>query len=258
MRSFLIAVSYLTIVPISLSKAPSDRAVARSRYWYPVVGFLLGAVLGGLTALIGLVNAPAAGAAVIVAAWVVLTGAFHLDGCCDLCDGLFGGPSAEERLAIMKDPHLGTFGLVGGVLLLLGKFAAIQTLLTQSPLRAASTTVAATVVARCLVLWVAGGATYPRDQGTGKAFIEGTPARDGWAAVLVAVLVAALAAGATASGDAVGVLIQTLLLFAPAFLSALVIRWACDARLGGITGDCLGATIEVAEVLFLLAASIPV
>jgi adenosylcobinamide-GDP ribazoletransferase len=258
MRSFLIAVSYLTIVPISLSKAPSDRAVARSRYWYPVVGLLMGAALGGLTALAGLWNAPAAGAALIVAAWVALTGAFHLDGCCDLCDGLFGARSAEQRLAVMKDPHLGTFGLVGGVLVVLGKFAAMQTLLTQSPTWAALmiVIVAAMVVARCLVLWVAGGATYPRDQGTGKAFIEGTSRRDGWIAALVALLVVALAA-ATGMPDAMRILIETLVLFAPVFLSAVLIRRACDRRLGGVTGDCLGATIEVTEVVFLLSATVP-
>jgi adenosylcobinamide-GDP ribazoletransferase len=256
MRSFLIAVSYLTIVPISLSKPPSDRTVARSRYWYPVVGFLMGAALGGLAALAGLWNAPAAGAAVIVAAWVSLTGAFHLDGCCDLCDGLFGGRSAAERLAVMKDPHLGTFGLVGGVLVLLGKFAAIQTLLTQSQTGAAPTIVAAAVVARCLVLWLAGGATYPRDRGTGKAFIEGTPRREGWMAALVALLVAALTA-ASATADVPRLLMQTLLLFAPAFVSVQLIRWACDRRLGGVTGDSLGAGIEVAEVIFLLSATVP-
>jgi len=256
MRSFLIALSYLTIVPVCLSEPPSDKTVAASRYWYPVVGFLLGATLGGLTAVLSLLNTPAAAAALLVAAWVALTGALHLDGCCDLCDGLFGGRNAAERLAIMRDPHLGTFGLAGGVPVLLGKFAAIQTLLTQSPMRAAVMIVAATTGARCLVLWVAGGATYPRDQGTGKAFIEGTPARDGWAAALIALMAATLAAAA-GSSEASVVLLQTLLLVAPAFGSALLIRRACQRRLGGVTGDCLGASIEVAEAVFLLAATVP-
>src|SRR5271156_2064162 len=104
MRSFLLALSYLTIIPISLARAPSDQTVARSRYWFPVAGLLLGAGLAGLAGARGPLNAPAAGAAVMVVAWEALTGAFHLDGCCDLCDGLFGARSTAERLAIMKDP----------------------------------------------------------------------------------------------------------------------------------------------------------
>jgi adenosylcobinamide-GDP ribazoletransferase len=257
MRSFLVAVSYLTIIPISFGKAPSARVVARSRYWYPVVGFLVGAALGGLSEAVGLLNAPAAGAAMIVAAWVLLTGAFHLDGCCDLCDGLFSGADPEERLTIMKDPHLGTFGMVGGVLVLLGKFAALQTLLAQSPKRAAPMIVAAAVVARCLVLWMAGGAIYPREQGTGKAFIEGTSSGEGWLAALVALLAVVLTAAAGIT-NATTILVQTLVLYVPVFVSVFLIRQGCARRLGGVTGDCLGATIELTEAVFLLAAAVPV
>jgi adenosylcobinamide-GDP ribazoletransferase len=172
-----------------------------------------------------------------------------------MCDGLFAPRTAAERLAIMKDPHIGTFGLAGGILVLLGKFAAIQTLLTRSPTRTAAMIVAAAVVARCLVLTLAGGAHYPRDQGTGKTLIESTSSRDGWAAALVALLAAALAAAAGVS-EVVDALIQTALLFAPVFLVVVLIRRTCERRLGGVTGDCLGAAIEGTEAVFLLTAAL--
>ena len=122
MRSFLIAVAFLTIVPIRFRSQLPAAAVARSRFWFPVVGLLLGLALGGLANLVAGLGKPSLEAFLVLLAWVLLTGALHLDGFTDLCDGLFGGSTPEERLRIMKDPHLGTFGLVGGVLLMLGKF----------------------------------------------------------------------------------------------------------------------------------------
>src|SRR5262245_7784799 len=99
MRSFLVALAFLTVVPVRFRTLPDAAAVARARFWYPVVGVLLGAALGGWTALLIRWGRPLPVIAFLVLlAWVALTGALHLDGFCDLCDGLFGGRTAEERL----------------------------------------------------------------------------------------------------------------------------------------------------------------
>src|SRR5579884_1252814 len=173
MQSFLVALAFLTVVPVPVRKLPGLAAVARSRFWYPVVGLLLGALLGGATALLAArLHAPLVAAFLLLAVWVVLTGALHLDGFCDLCDGLFGGRSPEDRLRILKDPHLGTFGLAGGVLLLLGKFVLLHGLLTAAPARAPWLVAGAVATARCLVVCAAAGARYPRPQGTGKLLVE--------------------------------------------------------------------------------------
>lgn len=246
MQSFLVALSFLTVLPVPSRKLPPPLAVARSRLWYPVVGLLLGALLGGGAALLqAWGRAPPVQAFLLLAAWVGLTGALHLDGFCDLSDGLFGGRTPEDRLRILKDPHLGTFGLAGGVLLLLGKFALVHEVLA-SP-RAPWIVAAAVTVARCLVLCAAAGARYPRPQGTGKVFIE---AARPWEAVVFAglALVAAWLADPAAGA------LHALRLFLPPLLAVLGLRWLCARRLGGITGDCLGAAIELAEVLFLLVA----
>lgn len=245
MRSLLVAVAFLTVVPVPFRKLPEPAAVARSRFWYPVVGLLLGALLGGATALgAAWPRAPLVAAFLLLAAWVVLTGALHLDGFCDLGDGLFGGRTPEDRLRILKDPHLGTFGLAGGVLLLLGKFVLLQQLLTAAPARAPWLVAGAVAAARCLVVCAAAGARYPRPQGTGKLFVEATRR---WEAVPFALLAAA---AAWAAGAPLAVV--------PALLGVLLLRWVCARRLGGITGDCLGAAIELAEVLFLLTTLLPI
>jgi adenosylcobinamide-GDP ribazoletransferase len=248
MESLLVALAFLTVVPVRLRALPPAEVVARSRFWYPVVGVLLGAALGGWAALLAASPlAVAVRAFLVLLAWVVLTGALHLDGLCDLCDGLFGGRTPEDRLRILKDPHLGTFGLAGGVLLLLGKFALLSEALSRGPAEAGWLVGSAVAASRCLALCVAAGARYPRPEGTGKALVEATR---GWEAVPFAALAAGLSLPAAWAAD-------PLLVPAP-FLAALVVvgalRLLCVRRLGGITGDCLGAAIELSEVAVLLAA----
>jgi adenosylcobinamide-GDP ribazoletransferase len=245
MQSFLVALSFLTVLPVPLRKLPPSHAVARSRFWYPVVGLVLGALLGGGAALLqAWGRAPLVQAFVLLAAWVGLTGALHVDGFCDLCDGLFGGRTPEDRLRLLKDPHLGTFGLAGGVLLLLGKFVLLHEVLA-SP-RAPWVIAAAVTAARCLVLCAAAGARYPRPQGTGKVFVE---AARPWEAALFA----ALAFACAWLADPHASMLHALARFLSPLLAVLGLRWLCARRLGGITGDCLGAAIELAEGLFLLA-----
>jgi adenosylcobinamide-GDP ribazoletransferase len=246
-QSFLVALGFLTLLPVRLRSLPSVEVVARSRFWYPVVGLLLGTLLGGWTALLSVSSLSVSlSAFLILLAWVLLTGALHLDGLCDLADGLFGGRSSEERLRILKDPHLGVFGLTAGVLMLLGKFVLVSELLNQRQAEAGWLLGATIAAARCLVLCLAAGAHYPRPEGTGKALVEGTR---GWEAGVFALLAAGLLG--------VGVRLSELLLWLVPLLAALsgvlALRWLCQRRLGGITGDCLGAGIELAEGLMLLA-----
>jgi adenosylcobinamide-GDP ribazoletransferase len=268
MRSFLAALAFLTIIPIRFREALPDQVVARSRFWYPVVGLLLGGMLAGWTALVWHLHAPLLGAFLVLVVWVIITGALHIDGFCDTCDGLFGGQTPEERLQIMKDPHVGTFGVAGCVLLLLGKFAALHQVMLMRLDLAAWTVGMAVLLGRSLVPNVAAGAHYPREEGTGRVMIEATR---NWEA-----------AGATTCGLAAvcsllfmpieGVLPPEWLrfpimprtavflfaasLFIAVWVLFLLLRKVCELRLGGITGDCLGAAIEVAELVFLLMASL--
>jgi adenosylcobinamide-GDP ribazoletransferase len=248
MRSFLVAVAFLTILPVRFRKLPDAAVVARSRFWYPLVGTLLGALLGGWTALLrAYLHSPLVAAFFVLLAWVLLTGALHLDGFCDLCDGLFGGRTPEDRLRILRDPHLGTFGLAGGVLLLLGKFVLLQELLGGLRGQGPWVVGTAVVVGRCLALCMAAGARYPRPEGTGRILITATR---GWEALPFGALAAGFSLAAVPWARAW----LALPLFLPALLAILGLRWLCTRRLGGITGDCLGAAVELAEAVFLLDA----
>lgn len=256
MRSLLVAVAFLSIVPVHFRVLPVAAVVARSRWWYPAVGLLLGALLGGWTAgLRHWLGPTALSAFLVLLVWVGLTGALHVDGFCDLCDGLFGGRTAEDRLRIMKDPHLGTFGLVGGVLLLLGKFVGVEATLSNP--RGPWIVGAAVLVGRCLALAMAAGSRYPRSEGTGKTLVEATHAGEGWLFAAVAALVTVLALAGPDWGEVSGRRLRWALVpFLAALLVVLVLKQLCRRRLGGITGDCLGAAIETAELTFLLAAAV--
>jgi adenosylcobinamide-GDP ribazoletransferase len=248
MQSFLVALGFLTIVPVRFRQLPPPETVARARFWFPAVGVFVGFALGVLTAMLAPLDRPLLAAFFILTAWVGLTGAFHIDGFCDVCDGLFAGPTAEERLAILKDPHLGAFGLVGGFLLLLGKFVALGELLQRMPARAPLLVGIAVAVARCQVPLMAAGARYPRPEGTGKLIVEAATLPEMGLNLLYATgLVIALVPTLDPT--------EPPALLVVVSLAVLGLRALCEQRLGGITGDCLGAGIEMSESVFLLTAA---
>src|SRR5262249_2369934 len=156
-----------------------------------------------------------------------------------------------QRLKIMKDPHLGTFGLVGGGLLLLGKFAALSQLL-KLPEPPAILIALAIFLARCLVLFVAAGARYPRNEGTGKILVEAVGGLEGAFYVLVGPALICVWVIGTAYlfgtwqpfwPEGLRIAVENCMLVVafclPAFLAVVLVRYVCESRLGGITGDCL-------------------
>jgi adenosylcobinamide-GDP ribazoletransferase len=234
-----LAVSTLTIVPIPSRGIASPAELADSRLAFPAVGVLIGLVLAGLSELcarLGVAQGPAA--FLLVISGVAVTGGLHLDGLADTGDGLFLGGGPERRLAVMRDPHVGTFGLLALVLTLLGKFAALEALADRGRGLAL---IEAAVVGRLAILVAAGAGDYARPEGTGRLIIEATSQRESWIAGVIAIL--------TGLG-----LFGPLGLIA-AFL-AMGLVWGLSrlakGRLGGVTGDILGAAVELGELVFLV------
>lgn len=226
-RPVLAALSFLTVIPVGRRVALDGRAVAQAAPLYPLVGAALGAA-GGVAA--GWL--PAAGVAVVA----VLSGAMHLDALADTADAL-GGATRERRLEIMRDHAIGAFGAVALVLLLLLKVS----LLAELDERLLPY-VAAAACARWAPLPLAAALPYARADGQAGAL---TAARS-WAAALAGALVAA--------GIAVAALgLRGLLALAAAAGVALLLGVFYRRWLGGVTGDTLGATVELAEVAALAA-----
>ncbi|MFI8581578.1 adenosylcobinamide-GDP ribazoletransferase [Ectopseudomonas khazarica] len=243
MSAFLIALQFLTRLPVSLPGMPTPAQVGRSLLWYPLVGLLLGVLLWGAHLLLGQTSM-ALQAAIILALWVGLSGGLHLDGLADTADAWVGGFGDRERtLAIMKDPRSGPIAVVVLVLLLLLKYAALLTLLQAGQ---GACLILLPWLGRSLLPVLLVTTPYVRAGGLGQALVEHAPRRQlPW--VLAVHLLLMLAFGW-----------QALLAVASALLLFAWTRRALLRRLGGTTGDTAGALVELAEcgMLLVLALSL--
>lgn len=229
------ALALLTILPVA-PRVKDDFEFGRTFAWFPLVGLLIGALVAAAATWLPAPLAPFC----VLAIWVVLTGALHLDGFGDACDGLLATTTAERRLEILKDPRVGVFGVVGLVLLLLGKYVTIGAV---SPWAL----IAAPIAGRWAIVLAAWWFPYARTSGMGAHFRNGLGQRQ----VGVATLIAAMAILALSIFD---MRVLVALLVAP--LVAWGIGGFASRRLGGgITGDVYGATCELCElsVLFFTA-----
>jgi adenosylcobinamide-GDP ribazoletransferase len=233
---FWIALQFLTIIPMPFKKEPEMREIASSLVFFPIVGLLIGLLLFLANWGLGEVFSPVVTAAFTLLVWVLISGAMHLDGLADSCDGLAGN-TAEKRLEIMKDSHTGAFGVVGISLLLLVKFAAIVSLsgweweaLVLAPVFGTWAMVLAITVF-----------PYARKNGVGQAFKQGATIFKLLIATIITLAAAALLAGWW------GVVIMAI-----TCLITVLVGVFFKSRLGGLTGDTYGAIKEVSEAIVLI------
>lgn len=247
-RPLLAAFGFLTRFPLPLASSiaggPTPRDLGRSISFFPLVGLVLGLPTLGLAYLAAELLPSLVIAVGLVALLAALTGGLHLDGVADLFDGLGGGRGNRERtLEIMRDSHIGAHGTAALVLVLLAKVAAVSALLEarEFPALLAFPLFARWAVTPQLVLF-----RYARPEGLGRAFRD----QGGWPQVLVAtalVLVFVVAVG----GPNLALAKQAGMALATSLLLGL---WL-NARLGGLTGDVYGATIELCEAAALCTAA---
>lgn len=235
LRDLRLAIGFLTVFPV----APGGVSqMGPARAWFPLVGLALGGILAGLDFVTRQALPMPVVGALLVVSLLVMTRAIHTEGFLDCCDGLFGGYSAERRLEILRDTHVGAFAVAGCVGLLLLKW----TLLTGIPDDArAGLLIVFPCLSRFGMLSTMAVFAYVRERGVGSAFQAGTNRRQ-----IVFGLATAAAAGGLMLG-AVGVFLPG----AVACLSLGLGRWI-SGLLGGMTGDSYGAVNEVAEVTALL------
>ena len=238
-----IAVSFLTVLPIRPPGDPQAGGLGRSSVWFPLVGALLGCLLACGWLVLRLLFPEWLAAGLVVVLWAALTGGLHLDGLADCCDGLLSMTRPERRLEIMRDPRLGAFGGAGLALFLLIKVSALASIAPQRVLLAL---VLAPVLGRWLILLMA-GQPMARPGGLGSEFARSSS----WRCLLLAGLVPL---GLVAMGG-----VRALMAAALAHMAAFAVLNLAKTRLGGITGDVMGLTVELGElaVLLVYAAYLP-
>jgi adenosylcobinamide-GDP ribazoletransferase len=252
-RIFFTQVMFLTKFPLPSLSEFRDDDLARGVVFAPIVGLMVG-ILPALAYYYlsgaGLVQMAAVSAVVLN---VVLTGALHLDGLADTADGFFSYRSRERILEIMKDSRIGTNGAISLIVIIILKYSILVSLSRESAFIAL---LAAPAAARMTIAWCAGVSSYARsEQGMGRIMVE----RTGWREIFITTVVT-LALIYVLFGFSLIVLPAAIVLTAAAF--ALLFSYYSFKKIGGMTGDVIGAVIELSEVLililFVLFQTIPV
>jgi adenosylcobinamide-GDP ribazoletransferase len=149
LRSLVAALQFLTRIPLPFAGTPGADAIRGSIAWFPAVGALLGIILVAVDQVAGTLLARPAADATVLAVWIALSGALHLDGLVDSVDGLVAGPSTADRLAAMRESTAGTAGATAAVLTLLVAFVALGAL--DGPARTAALLLAP-LCGRCAIV----------------------------------------------------------------------------------------------------------
>lgn len=238
MRLYVVALQFLTIIPLPFSVRCEERDLGRALTFFPLAGLTLGALLVGADYLLAMVLPRGVEDLLLVSILAVLTGVLHLDGLADVCDGLAARGGREKFLAVMKDSRTGAAGAVGLILALLLKY---QALLHVAPDMKRQALFCFPMLGRFALVQMTTGSRRARNDGLATAFLGGA----GW--------VQMLAATATT-------LFFSLLFLGVAglwlFIASYLLTWALKAwfhrKAGGVTGDIIGFAGELNEILCLL------
>ena len=238
--SFLVAVQLLTSIPVPVKREIGPDGLGKATAWFPLIGLLIGLVLAGVYWVLDLVLPPVLSSAVTVAVLVGLTGGIHLDGLADTWDGMAGYRPAEERWKIMHDSRTGAFGVVGIVLVLLIKFAAIISLPNTWFYGAL---ILMPVLSRWAMVYSIFTFRYAHKDGMGAAYKQATR--------LPQFLIATILALAACAGAIPFISWSGFAALGGVWLLTTLMAFYFKSKLKGLTGDTYGAINEISEIAAL-------
>ena len=243
---FLAALSFLTIIPVPRRRETTPEEVGRSLVYFPVVGGIIGLILVTLNWLLGLVLPSAVANGLLIVSMAVISGALHLDGFVDTCDGIGGHKTVEARWQVMRDSRVGAFGVISVFLLLLVKYASLSSV-PASWLMA--TLVLMPVVSRWAMVYAVFTYHYARPGGLGKALKQGTS----WRGFVIATVITLTAAIGSARLASVSYFyLAGLAIMFGVWVIVVAMAAYFKRKFSGLTGDTYGAINEVAEATVLI------
>ncbi|QEM69227.1 adenosylcobinamide-GDP ribazoletransferase [Geobacter sp. FeAm09] len=242
MKPYLVAFQFLTIIPLPFKVDCEARDLGRSTALFPLVGLTIGALLAGLNWLLTPWLARPLVDALLITALAAVTGALHLDGLADVCDGIAARGGRERFLEVMKDSRVGAVGVVGIVFGLLLKWQALLAVPAGIKMPALLFFPA---LARCAQVLAMTGARHARKEGLGAVFIQGTGNGR-----LIAALALTLAAAFVLPP------LTGLSAYIVVILLTVALRCYFQRRLDGLTGDVLGCISELAEITALAVIAV--
>lgn len=238
MKSFLIALQFLTSIPLRVKKGIADKELAKSMAYFPLVGLLVGTILALAYNVFSLIFPHPVNCAFILVLNVIITGGLHIDGFIDTFDGIASGSDRKRTLEIMREGHPGAIGIAAAILLFLLKYSLLVSL-SRGTVEAGL--IAMATLSRWSLVVSSGLYPYAREgEGLGRKFIRGLSFKEGFIATTIALLIA--------------ILIFRLRIFILISVLCFVLvgfNFYLFKKIGGITGDTLGALNEIIEILTL-------
>lgn len=241
MKRLILMLQFMTRLPIPIKVEFNNADLGKGNVWFPLIGAIVGLWMAGVYWLSSQLMVDGfLPATLTLVAYIWITGGLHLDGLADTFDGLWSNRPRERVLEIMKDSRLGTFGALGLLLLVLLNIGSLEQLTGQWVW-----VIVAPVLGRYACVFGNTISTYARPEGMGRHFVEDCGWSEfGWASVFTWPVVY-VALGLTG-------LMALLIVLGFTYLFT---RWV-QSKLGGITGDIMGAVIELNQLLVWLLAVI--
>lgn len=234
MKGLLLMITFLTRLPINTSFEFTEKDLIEGIKYLPIVGFIIGILLWTVSQISYSVDR----AVTVLFVWMFyiwITGGLHLDGLADSFDGIFSNRDREKMLDIMKDSRIGTFGVIGIIFIILlnivlSYFVDFKVLLVIPVLGRT-----------CGVLSSAINTYARKDRGMGKTFVEYSSYKDALFVIVITIIISIM-------------LFDYTLIFSeiPVFLYALLLGMYFKKKIGGMTGDTVGAVIELSQTFSLL------
>lgn len=239
MSSFLLALEFLTIFPSPLKRPPGDNELANSTGFFPIIGSLIGGFLIGIDILLSFIFPTPVVNIFLILFLAIITGCLHLDGLADTIDGIGGGSSREDILRIMRDSRIGSFALIGMILFLLLKFITLQGI---PPYVKYNSLLLMAISGRYSIVQLAFSHPYARtEEGKAKAYAGNISKKSLLNAGLFSLVASVILFG-----------FYGILIFVIMILFTIGLGRYFQRRIGGITGDNLGAGEELNELMILL------
>lgn len=243
-RLFFIALQFFTRIPIPAWVGFDPAWLHQASRYFPAVGWVVAGVSAGIYALAALLWPPVVAVVLATVAGIWLTGAFHEDGFADVCDGFGGGMTPERVLEIMKDSRVGAYGAIGITLMLILKLSLLASLPLAYVLPAILMAHPLSRLASCSLIWCL---EYARLEGKAKPLAQHMSGAE-FVIAIASVLLPVAVMLAFGLLPFMSFLAGLLCLIAASWwLARLFVR-----RIGGYTGDCLGAVQQLSEVAFYL------
>ncbi|MBL7069424.1 MAG: adenosylcobinamide-GDP ribazoletransferase [Candidatus Omnitrophica bacterium] len=239
MKRFLIALQFLTIVPLKIKGRIKDEDFGRALVYFPVIGLLIGLLLSLEVWILAFLPHMVTAALVLLTS-IVITGGIHLDGFADTCDAFYGPNTKKRILEIMRDSRIGSIGAIGIALLLVLKFSLIVSIRRETLWKSL---IMMTVFARYAQVFACSISDYARIEGKARPFIKYASYTDNVAGAIFTFTIFVLLAFMKGA-------VLFILVFIPVFIFTEIIK----KRIDGMTGDTIGAISEIAEISVLFFA----